>query len=76
MFGSQEDSGQLRLRTPVRDEDPLDGDPVSHMLKQADNLSEGCEEEQIRAYNLLKDEGNVVSGSSYNCDSMKCTRRL
>lgn len=62
MFGSEEDSGQLRLRTPARDEET--GDPLSHLLEQIDSLSDGSQEEQTRAYNLLKNEENVVSGSS------------
>lgn len=65
MFGSQEDNGQLRQRTPARDEDHLEEDPLSHLLQQADSLSDGCEEEQTRAYNLLRNEENVVSSSPH-----------
>ncbi|XP_050733017.1 regulator of microtubule dynamics protein 1-like isoform X2 [Eriocheir sinensis] len=57
VFGSPEDSGQVRLRTPARDEES--GDPLSRLLEQTDSLTDGCQEEQRRAYNLLKNEENV-----------------
>lgn len=59
MFGSLEDSGQLRLRTPARDEEI--GDPLSRLLEQTDALTDGCQEEQRQAYDLLKNEKDVVS---------------
>lgn len=64
MFGDEEDSGKLRLRTPALDVEHF-GDPLSRLLKETDSMSEGCAEEQTRAYNLLKSDENEVCGSPH-----------
>lgn len=64
MFGSQGDSGRPRLSTPSREEDQLEEDQLNRLLEQVDILSEGCEEDQTQAYNLLKAKECLVSDSS------------
>lgn len=56
VFGSQGDSDHPRLSTPSREGDQLAEDQLNHLMEQVDSLSEGCEEDQTQAYNVLKAE--------------------
>ena len=62
MFGSQGDSGRERLATSSVEEDQVEENQLSRLLERVDTLCEGCQEDQIQAYNILKAQDHLVGG--------------